>query len=351
MELLSAPKKTAYKKIALNVLSVIGGLVVIAGIAWVGIRGLSQFPNVGAFLANAFAGLQSVFTPAERITISTVDSQIVVNKPFTLSWSHRGKNSEGSYTFSYECRDDVFLARRQNGTQTTIFCNTEMPLLADSTEISLIAVGAVNGVLEMPVTVAFKRNNQPLSTLRGEATLLVQEEYLDTATSTDSVSSTGTTTTNQHTSAQANTPRYTTVPVVTQPFSDPNGTPDLSVRVIAYGLVDQKTGVFTQRSEIPHDLPKGKRAALRFEVVNLGTKESGRWKFEAELPTSPSYTYTSDKQQTLFPGDKIEYTIGFDRVRNSDEGAYTITVDQDDDINESNERNNKKEGEIAIDRD
>ncbi|GMU74377.1 MAG: hypothetical protein AMXMBFR44_5740 [Candidatus Campbellbacteria bacterium] len=347
MELLTAPKKTAYKETTLKVLSVIGGIAVIVGIAWVGIRGLSLFPNVGTFLANALAGLQSVFTPAERIVLGTIDSQIVVNKPFTLTWEHRGKNDDGSYAFSYECHDDIFLAQVDNGTQTTIFCNTEFPILADDTEIRLVAIGDVAGVAELPVKISFKENGRLVAALSGEATLLVQESYLDTATSTDTT--TGTTGATG-TKPTAGTPQFVTVPIITEPFSDPNGDIDLSVRVLGYGLVDRKTGVFSERDEIPQDLPSGKYAAIRFEVKNIGTKESGKWEFEVELPTSPSYTYDSPKQQTLFPGDKIEYTIGFDRVRNANEDEYVITVDPDDDIDESNERNNVEEGEVEIDR-
>lgn len=351
MELLSAPKKKIVKDSVRTALTVIGGLTVIAAIAWVGIRGLSLFPNVNAFLANAVAGIRSVFIPAERIVIGTVDSQIAVNKPFTLTWEHRGKNGEGSYAFSYECQDDLFLARRDDGMQKTIFCNTEVPLVTDETEISLVAIGSVSGVAELPVTIAFTRTGQMFSSVSGEAQLFVQSDYFDTATSTDAVAGESATTTTPNTSGGAYVPQqYTTVPVVTQPFSDPNGSPDLFVRVLGYGLVDQKTGVFTEMDEIPYDLPSGKRAALRFLVVNLGTKESGTWEFSAELPTSPSYTYTSDKQQSLFPGDRIEYTIGFDRVRRSDEGEYRIIADSDDDISESNESNNTQRGTVRIDR-
>lgn len=337
----------------LKVLSVIGAGAVIVGVAWVGFRGLSLFPNAKTFLANAVAGLQSVFVPADRIVISTVDNQIVVNKPFTLTWEHRGKNNDGSYVFSYECSDDVFLARRDSGTQTTIFCNTQVPVSADEKEIALIAVGSIDGVVEIPVRITFTGNTLTAPSLRGDAVLFVQDTYLDTATSTDTVSpaapSDGGSQTNQMTDAVV-VPQYTTVPVITQPFSDPNGKTDLAVRVLGYGLVNTKTGVFTEEDEIPRDLPSGKRAAIRFEIVNLGTKESGAWEFEVKLPTSPSYTYNSDRQQSLFPGDKIVYTIGFDRVRNADEGDYTITADPDKKIEESNERNNIVSGEIAIDR-
>jgi hypothetical protein len=351
MELLQAPKNFKHKDITLKVLSVVGGIAVVAGIVWVGVRGLTLFPNIGTLLANAVASVESIFIPAERIVVATVDSQIVVNEPFTLTWDHREKKDDGSYTLSYECRDNLFLARRANGTQTTLFCNTQIPILENEKEISLIAIGTVDGFTELPVAVAFKRNNQPIASLRGEATLLVQDTYLDTATSTDAdiLTPTSTSSTPSTSSPQPHTPTVT-VPIVTPPFSNPNGKADLAVRVLGYGLVDKTTGVFTARTEIPQDIPSGKRAAIKFEIVNLGTKETGSWKFEAELPTSPAFTYTSNNQQSLFPGDKIQYTIGFDSVRDANQDDYTITADSTDKVTESNEKNNIVEGTVKIDR-
>ena len=91
---------------------VIGLLIVLFAIVWVGVRGFENRTSVTEALANAIAGIQSFFTPAERIVISVVDSQIIVDEPFTLLWEHRGKDNEGSYTFSYECREGVFLSRK-----------------------------------------------------------------------------------------------------------------------------------------------------------------------------------------------------------------------------------------------
>ncbi len=352
MELLTAPKNTA-KHVVLKVLSVIGALTVIIGIAWVGIRGLSLFPNVGSFLANAIAGVRAVFVPAERIIISTVDSQIVANKPFTLNWEHRGKAGSGMYTFSYECRDNVFLATMNAGARTTIFCDTEAPV-GEATQLSLVAIGAVEDITEVPVTVTYKKNGSVLGTVQGNARIMVQAQYLDTGTSTTTTDTTSAPDTSSDaptgTTGATQPVRYMTVPVITQPLSDPNGDIDLVVRVLDYGLVDRSTGVFTEKDELPRRLPSGTYAAIRFEVKNIGTKESGEWEFEAELPTSPSYTYKADDQQSLFPGDKITYTLGFDRVRNADEDDFTITVDPDDDIDESNERNNEIDGTVEIDR-
>lgn len=348
MELFFIPKQPKYKDLGIKALSVLGGLTLIAGVVWVGARGLVLFPNVESALATAVASVQSLFIPAERIVVSTVDSQIVVNKPFTLTWEHRNKSAEGSYTFSYECSDVVHLARRVAGTDTTLFCNTPLSLTADEKEITLVAVGGVTGVVTIPVSVRFTENNSSIVSREGTRTLLVQDTYFDTATSTTASVVSGTTTAT--TTATNTNPigQTITVPITVPPFSDPNGKPDLAPRVIAVGLVDTKTGVFTEVDDIPHTLPTGKRGAIKFEVRNDGTKETSDWKFEVALPTSPDYTYTSATQQSLFPGDRIEYVIGFDRVRNADTDSFRIEVDPKGSVNESNESNNIKTGTITI---
>ncbi|MCR4275055.1 MAG: hypothetical protein NUW02_03390 [Candidatus Campbellbacteria bacterium] len=357
MDLPIIQKASKYKDLTIKVLSVVGGIAIIAGVVWVGARGLVLFPSVGSALATAVASVQSLFIPAERIIVSTVDSQIVVNKPFTLTWEHRGKDTEGSYTFVYECTDGVHLVRRVASTDTTLFCNTPTPLTDGRNEITLVPVGTVDGIATVSVSIRFTENDSPFVSQEGTLSLLVQDAYLDTATST---TTTTTTTTTTSTSTQP-TPTATgvvtgsvgqtiTVPVIVPPFSDPNGKPDLAPRVIALGLVDTKTGSFTETNDIPYKLPSGKRGAIKFEIRNDGTKESGKWKFEIALPTSPSYTYTSTSQQSLFPGDRIEYVIGFDRIKNADEDDYRIEVDPTDSVTESNEKNNVKTGVVEIDR-
>ena len=59
--------------------------------------------------------------------------------------------------------------------------------------------------------------------------------------------------------------------------------------------------------------PIGGRYSLQFFIVNEGTNVIPQgWTFTAALPLSPSYTYQSNAQQALYPGDKIAYTLGFD---------------------------------------
>jgi hypothetical protein len=339
-----------------QILRGLGALLFVVAIVWVGMQSFRVLPGARQLFANAFVSVQSFFTPAERIVVSVVDSQVVIDTPFTVTWEHRGKESDGSYTMMYECRDAVHLARVAKGAESTLFCNTSIPLLADDTELSLVAHGNLDGVTEIPLSIRFTRNNTSVVGEEGQVAILVQDVRFDTGTATSTTStSTPDTSEGPDTPTPATprpgTPTTVTIPVVTNPTSDPNGDVDFTIRVIAIGLVDKNSGAFSERSKIPQDLPSGKRGAVKFEIENVGTKKTGdKWNFSAKLPTSPSFTYTSPSQQDLFPGDKIQFVIGFDKLVNKDEAQYTLTVDPKNEIKESNEKNNTITRTIDIDR-
>lgn len=121
--------------------------------------------------------------------------------------------------------------------------------------------------------------------------------------------------------------------------SDPNGTIDLAVRFIELGIVDKTTGSFTA-SSTPSRSMIGMRVAARFSVENVGTRTSDQWSFNAVLPTFPSHIYSSPTQQILGPGDRIEFTLGFDSFEEDNEGILVINVDPTNRINERNKDNN-----------
>lgn len=365
MALLTTHISQSTKDTGKQVLRALAALVFIVAIVWVGMQSFRVLPSLREQFANALVSVQSFFSPSERIVVSVIDSQVVINEPFELTWEHRGKEADGSYVMLYECRDDVYLARIEGAKESTIFCNTEVALLSRDTKLSFVPRGDLEGVEEIPFYVRFTKNGTSVVSEEGQTMIAVQDERFDTGIATtttptdDDTNGTSTATTSapvtrtpKPTTPVAGTPTYTTYPIITQPQSDPNGKADLTIRVIAYGLVDKNDGDFTERDEIPQDLPSGRRGAIKFVIENKGTKKTGDdWNFTAKLPTSPSYTYTSPSQPDLYPGDKVEYVIGFDRIVNKDEASFTIEVDPRDEVEESRENNNKVTDEIEIDRD
>lgn len=132
------------------------------------------------------------------------------------------------------------------------------------------------------------------------------------------------------------TPTYTVV-TTTKPAPALFGLSDLTVAVVAKGyLTSADTTSFVKSDTVPN----GERPAVKFSVLNVGTNASGRFDFTAKLPTRSSFTYTSDSQDSLLPGEHIDYVLGFDRARSGEDSEITITVDDDNDVAEINNSNN-----------
>jgi len=126
---------------------------------------------------------------------------------------------------------------------------------------------------------------------------------------------------------------------------NPNGEIDLAIRITETGILDKDTNEFT----VTDSMGVSNRGAVQFEVINLGTKTSDEWVFSAVLPTNPAYTFNSDKQSRLAPGDRIEFTLGFDSVIHESEGTITIHVDPDGNMQEVTKDNNSVNEIIQID--
>jgi hypothetical protein len=80
-----------------------------------------------------------------------------------------------------------------------------------------------------------------------------------------------------------------------------------------YGLPDLKVTItsVTSLSSVQG------RTVVQFVVENAGTNVAhAGWNFNASLPLVPAYTYQSAPQQyTLYPGDKVAYTLTYDDPR------------------------------------
>lgn len=174
----------------------------------------------------------------------------------------------------------------------------------------------------------------------------------DTTTGTSTATTTvttpvATTTPTGTTPTQPGTPTTVVVPIQVPASVNYHGLPDLVIEDVRTGYL---TSANTSSFRASNVVPGGERGAVKFAVVNRGTNVAGSFRFEAELPTSPSYTYKSSAQQALRPGERIEYVLGFDRTRTGDNRTITIEVDSRDDVTESNERNNTRTITIDIER-
>ncbi|MEK7144910.1 MAG: hypothetical protein AAB794_03605 [Patescibacteria group bacterium] len=101
----------------------------------------------------------------------------------------------------------------------------------------------------------------------------------------------------------------------------------------------------------------GSRPAVRFTIKNIGTNATGSWCFSATIPTESSYLYQSQPQQSLNPGDSIDYTLGFDRAYRGVDQMISVTANIANTANtgtcartviESNQNNNSASAKLTI---
>lgn len=186
--------------------------------------------------------------------------------------------------------------------------------------------------------------DQNLEVVTATSTLPFAEEA---TTSTSSLPvETPSVSTKKPSSGTSGVTKYVTVTTTTtvQPYGDP----DLKVVIAQVGYLRTKgdTDTFVQSDTVPSN----RDGAVKFTVANVGTNVSGSWKFEAELPTSSSHTsFNSPNQNSLNPGDSVDFILGFTHSRSGNNRDITVTVDPSDKITESNENNNEDTATIDLD--
>lgn len=124
-----------------------------------------------------------------------------------------------------------------------------------------------------------------------------------------------------------------------------SGLPDFVVNIDAIGyLTAASADSFVASSTVP----SGSRPAVKFTIKNIGTNKSGEWRFSASIPTQSSYIYFSPFQQSLSPGERIEYTLGFDQPIAGANKTISIMANFDSAIGESNTNNNSASANLTI---
>jgi len=123
------------------------------------------------------------------------------------------------------------------------------------------------------------------------------------------------------------------------------GLPDFIVTINEVGyLTTSTTDSFVASSTVP----TGNRPAVKFTIKNVGTNTTGSWRFSASIPTQTAYIFQSQPQQSLSPGDSIDYTLGFDQANRGSNQTISITANFDHAVAESNSDNNSNSAKITI---
>ena len=325
--------KGRFAETAVRILAVFGFVAIILIGLWGSVSVAKVIPGTFASLASAIVSLTSVFVPANNaITISVPSLTVNDGEAFALSWTHESTQN-GSYKFRYDCVPGVsFTSPTRTGSEAAIFCNTPFNFLNATDSITVTAFSEENQLTDVGVHIDFIPEGSTQAAVTGSVTLTVNNNEEQTTTPNTPNTNTGTRNPGTETSS--------TFPISGgQTASNPNGFVDLTVAVIAVGVVDKDTGTFTASSTPTRDSSQY-RVAARFAVTNIGTKTSDQWNFNAVLPTFPSHIFTSPNQQALGPGDRIEFTIGFDSFDQDGVGDLVINIDPSGRMNESNKTNN-----------
>jgi hypothetical protein len=341
-------------------LAIIGVIAVVLFGIWISIQGIKAVPSVGEYMSQtvwprlnaALISVTSIFIPAEKITTTLDITNTLSETPVVLSWNHTSKRGDGVYTFYYPCLKDFTF--KTTG-ELLVQCDKELDIKSEQT-VHLIPF-LTTGETDVPISITYTKENGERVT--GQTTLHVASKVVSTPPSPVTHTSTPASTpkptkpvvsfTEFETNPGPTTPGKTSESTYTltspKPSTPVNAQPDLTVKVLAVGTIDPSTNVFTVKSEVS----TGERAAIKFEIINIGTKKADGWTFNAVLPTFPSHIFHSDTQLPLTPGDKIEFTLGFDQIDVSQNTAViTIYADPTNSINESNKENNLAQAKLTI---
>ena len=334
------------RDLSLKTLATVGIVVLLVVGAWGVVIVARNIPNVFSGLGAAVSSVTSIFTPAERLEITMESANVESGVPFSLSWKHVNKRGVGSYTILFACRDGLSVeAPTARGTYEKVACDTPFNFENAQEHIRLIATSIRSRFLDVPFTISFTRLEDGIVAATTEMTLTVINEEVSGTTLpvTPSTPTPARTPTSPRIPGGESRSNYVLTPC--GHISDPSGRPDLSVRILSLGTLDRSTNAFTPGAGVL----VGSRAAIRFEIENVGTRTAEYWYFNASLPSWPFHIFHGDAQRSLGPGDKIEYTLGFDAIDNrATGGVITINADPANSLFEPSESNNIAKAQYTI---
>ncbi len=347
----------------------ITGVVVLA-IALFG----AAFIKIPTSIQTAAVEISSVFYPADtRLQLALESRYVESGIPLTLAWTAPATDIPGSFLFAYKCVNglSVFMENR-DGDYESISCEQPTEPLVSGNQIRIRLTSTENRFLDVPLAVAFYPEGDPSPLFFSRALVTVENPRIAFSPSLrpDGTTATSTNATDVSPQIDTATPPATRPPKEQTPatpqrgagtsesFQIPridgaaqtaprtlSGQSDLSVKIMNVGYIDDATKGFV----ISNTVEKNNISAVMFAVENNGTNSSGSWDFAAILPTNPPYIFQSPTQRELLPGERIEFTMGFDKAK---EGATSleikINIDPSQRISESNETNNSTIATIGI---
>ena len=292
------PKGPARKPgIVANILAIIGFIILIIIVIW----GLLHIINLST---PWFSGM---FTKKTEITVSA-PATVAANTPFAVSWKYSTSN-RGTYAILYQCVTGLKISvdgnaipcgaayTLGNATGSAMMLPTLTGTTSVSTGISVLFIPSAAGTTGPEAT-----GNATVRIVKGSP-------VVETPTPVEET------------------------PVVTKPTTQPKPTPvtptyvapkpvtpaDLSVRIVAVGVIDSYTGAFVARAPYsPSEI-----SAVQFDIQNIGGTPSGSYTFQAQIPTTQPYTFSSQVQPSLGAGAHVINTLRFNPAL---DGTFSVQV-------------------------
>lgn len=287
----SQEKKAPVRDAFLRTLAVLGLIAILLLGAW----GIIQLAvAIPSFLGNIGNNATSLFNRGGNTATSTKES-IVVSAPASIgtgqtmqvSWAHNNAaaGAQYAYSISYACESGVTVkAVLPNGGYQAVPCNTAFNYTNANARTTLIATasGTTDGTLT--VTVAASKLATGALAATGVAITKVTVAKATTSKPTTAKPSTS----SGQTSKPASTYYAAPKPAALYGYGD--------LKVVMLSTNPSATGL----------------TVITFEISNAGTNiVPAGWTFNASLPINGNYTFASQAQQQLNPGDKIVYTMQY----------------------------------------
>lgn len=323
-------------------LAILGFVAIVIFIVWLAVQVVALIPSAFSSLASI---ADSVYGPGDQeLVVSTRNSVVNAGESFTVNWSELP--GDGRYGFSYQCAEGVSLdIRTENGATRTVDCG-ELIDLEDATEVNVIVNAERERFTDVEYAITYMQEGAENTVTDSVITVVNTSIPTGTVVATDDTEETQAQEPEDEPEPTETTPTEpettTTSPGRSEstyrenftfrvPQSDPNGVVDLYVMHMGVGTVD-RAGYFTPRPYLEED----EGGAIRFAVVNVGSKTATDWGYEADLPSGD--TYESDDEAPLRPGERSIITLGFAGLTGSGLESFGVGINAAGDINQSNNR-------------
>jgi len=319
------------KDFVIKALAVVGFIAILAAGTWGSVQVVRYSPALKDVLAAAVVNLSERFSK-DNAKMTTIEftgpfDLITSGEAFELTWESTADSD--TYELSYECSDGFYFETEAG---EMIPCGEPFPFVGPDHALPLVAQSKKHHFFDVIVS---------LATIPNEKEEQVTDVFLLTVVNKEAEKDLEAIRNEVVAPANGGAVGGATFVPSTPVLS---GLPDLAVQILATGILERDTDLFIATSSIN----RGQVAAVQFEVSNIGTNVSGPWTFTAKLPTTRNFVYEAKEQLSLNPGDRVKYTLSFDRLTHSSEGLFAVTIDPDETLVEINKANNKANVTLQI---